>query len=152
MLDLAMIFSRKNMVRNGVVQLKKKDIDEKIKRWFRLTLFFEEEFYIFFITLMLFYITQLFFCACLKGYCTIFFYFNIIFTSWFCYHHTLPLISTIKNWHVSCYCRIKSSLTYILVPENFYKFYFWSPCFTFLTKKSFNLKFFWSSYFIINTI
>jgi hypothetical protein len=62
------------MVRNGVVQLKKKDIDEKIKRWFRLTLFFGEEFYIFFTTLMLFYITQLFFfCACLKGYYTIFF-------------------------------------------------------------------------------
>lgn len=63
------------MVRNGVVQLKKKDIDEKIKRWFRLTLFFGEEFYIFFTTLMLFYITQLFFCACLKGYCTIFYLF-----------------------------------------------------------------------------
>jgi hypothetical protein len=41
--------------------VKKKDIDEKIKRWFRLTLFFGEEFYIFFTTLMLFYITQLFF-------------------------------------------------------------------------------------------
>jgi hypothetical protein len=65
------------MVRNGVVQLKKKDIDEKINRWFRLTLFFGEEFYIFFTTLMLFYITQLFFFlyACLKGYYTIFFLF-----------------------------------------------------------------------------
>jgi len=61
------------MVRNGVVQLKKKDIDEKIKRRLRLTLIFREEFYIFFTTLMLFYITQLFFfCACLKGYCIIF--------------------------------------------------------------------------------
>jgi hypothetical protein len=49
------------MVRNGVVQLKKKDIDEKIKRRLRLTLIFREEFYIFFTTLMLFYITQLFF-------------------------------------------------------------------------------------------